>query len=385
MGIRPITIIIDIIHQLKTIPGVTTPIFIILIPKRSTVRVKEDISDEEEEEDEGDNTHKTLLDCQGLKTPVCIIPMGLLSVGFSEWPSSISWPSDLIPVAAGVFKLLQLGTLSAESSSEPSANSSNQQTGPNSQYTVPNQSITTSPEGIFNSETTEAVRIGACEPVGREDAREDDPTVVRLRISEGRQAWLTFMTDNGAAVNLIKIGSLHPNTLVDTNNVIPLVGISDQLVQTLGTTNITIRGKPIMFLVNQNDFPIKQDGVLGRKYLKQEQAVISYHYNALMIGGDAIHPIPFVDTMNEPFAIRLSEMGHRIQLPEEKIESKEEKKNGERHECLTIGAEASQAEIENVKPETVRYIIPKISRQVIRVNIINKGTQEGYLPLIDVG
>ena len=40
---------------------------------------------------------------------------------------------------------------------------------------------------------------------------------------------------------------------------------------------------------------LEQDGVLGREYLKKEKAVISYHYNALMIGGDVMHPLPFID------------------------------------------------------------------------------------------
>ena len=108
--------------------------------------------------------------------------------------------------------------------------------------------------------------------------------MVRLRVPEGRRLWLTFLVDNGATVNLIKIGSLHPSTMVDTNQATSLTGINDQTVDTLGTVTISIRNRPVPFLVTMNDFSIEQDGVLGRDYLKKEEAVISYHYNALMIG-----------------------------------------------------------------------------------------------------
>ena len=52
--------------------------------------------------------------------------------------------------------------------------------------------------------TKKLIWIGACSPTGRDDPKGDDPTVVRVRVPEGRHPWLTFMIDNGAAVNLIK-------------------------------------------------------------------------------------------------------------------------------------------------------------------------------------
>ena len=116
------------------------------------------------------------------------------------------------------------------------------------------------------------------------------------------------MVDNGATVNLIKIGSLHPSTMVDTNQATPLIGINDQTVDTLGSVTVNIRNRPVPFLVTMNDFPIEQDGVLGRDYLKKEQAVISYHYNALMIGGDVMHPLPFINPRTgNPVEVHLME------------------------------------------------------------------------------
>ena len=150
-------------------------------------------------------------------------------------------------------------------------------------------------------------RIASCGAARVEDTEINDPTVVRIRVAEGRQPWLTFMVDNGATVNLIKIGSLYPSTMVDTNQATPLIGINDQTVDTLGSVTVNIRNRPVPFLVTMNDFPIEQDGVLGRDYLKKEQAVI-YHYNALIIGGDVMHPLLFINPRTgNPVEVHLME------------------------------------------------------------------------------
>ena len=62
-----------------------------------------------------------------------------------------------------------------------------------------------------------AHRIASCGPTEGTEGREDDPAVVRLRVPEGQLPWLLFMIDNGAAVNIIKIGALHSDVLVDTD------------------------------------------------------------------------------------------------------------------------------------------------------------------------
>lgn len=102
------------------------------------------------------------------------------------------------------------------------------------------------------------------------------------------------MIDNGSAVNLVKLAALDPEALVDPNNRIPLSGIGKGGVLSLGTTFLTIRGTPTTFYVVRNDFPIEEDGMIGRGFWKQEEAVISCYSNALVIGGDVMHPIPFV-------------------------------------------------------------------------------------------
>ena len=194
------------------------------------------------------------------------------------------------------------------------------------------------------------------------------------------------MIDNGATVNLIKIGSLHPHVIVDTNQATPLIGINDQTVDTLGSTTINIRNREVPFLVTLNDFPIEQDGVLGREYLKREQAVISYHYNALMIGGDVMHPLPFIDPRTgNPVEIHLMD-AVESNGPQEVAEH-DKPKEPENHD-IDPPTDVSTPQV-SIQPEDanarVHYTIPKRTRSVIKINIINTGISEGYLPRVDVG
>ena len=217
--------------------------------------------------------------------------------------------------------------------------------------------------------------------------------MVRIRVPEGRRAWLTFMVDNGATVNLIKIGSLHPSTMVDTNQATPLIGINDQTVDTLGSVTISIRNRPVPFLVTMKDFPIEQDGVLGRDYLKKKQVVISYHYNALMIGGDVMHPFPFINPRTgDPVKVHSMEAVESCDQNEPlgvEIDNPEGSTNREEAAILegntpTPTSDPGRTTAE-ISPARVQYIIPKRTRSVIRINIISTGVSEGYLPRVDVG
>lgn len=66
----------------------------------------------------------------------------------------------------------------------------------------------------------------------------------------------------------------------------------------LGTTSLTIGGKDVIFHVVKNDFPLKYDGMLERGFFKDQQAAISYYSKALMIAGDVMNLIPFLDSEN---------------------------------------------------------------------------------------
>lgn len=107
------------------------------------------------------------------------------------------------------------------------------------------------------------------------------------------------MIDNGATVNLIKVSLLDDDMPICKEDERELGGITIHTVSTIGSVYLKIRGMPVKFQRVDDDFPIPFDGMLGRNYLKKEQAVISYHKNALMISGDVMHPIPFIGYEDE--------------------------------------------------------------------------------------
>ena len=84
------------------------------------------------------------------------------------------------------------------------------------------------------------------------------------------------MLDTGAQPNLIKIGSLNSNIHIDPRNIIHLTGITDSVVNTLGTARIYILRVPVTFHVVTDDFPIIQQGILGSSFFTEHNAQIDY-------------------------------------------------------------------------------------------------------------
>ena len=80
--------------------------------------------------------------------------------------------------------------------------------------------------------------------------------------------------------------------MVYEDTVYHLKGINDQLVPTLGWTIINIQiGQRIIkaeFQVVQSEFPIVQDGILGKPFITENWTIINYKTNKLIIEKDII-------------------------------------------------------------------------------------------------
>ena len=145
-------------------------------------------------------------------------------------------------------------------------------------------------------------------------------------------------------MNLEKLQALRQEMLIEPLNSILITGITNDLVRTIGTVKITIFKSPVEFHVVNNELPISPDGVLGRLYLRQEQAQISFRHNTLVTASNPITPIPFVDS-----------------------ESQEANK--------TLKSEIkSFARILKIKART---------RQPIAIDVSNSDVHQGYLPRVD--
>ena len=134
----------------------------------------------------------------------------------------------------------------------------------------------------------------------------------------------------------------------------------------------------------QNNFPIEQDEILGRDYLKQEQAVISYHYDTLIISGDVMNPLPFINprTGQSLGEIKIIEPG------EGKNTSKEKDVEEETLNILTrniLSHRTQESTSTPSSPAKIMYTIPRRSRQLVQLEIVIKDLSEDYLPRVDVG
>jgi transposase InsO family protein len=96
-----------------------------------------------------------------------------------------------------------------------------------------------------------------------------------------------LLLDSGSELNLIKISSLADQTIVYEDVIYHLKGINDQIVHTLGQTQLElyIEDKIIvaMFQVIHSTFPIPNDGILGRPFMVENKIILNYQTNEVII------------------------------------------------------------------------------------------------------
>lgn len=83
------------------------------------------------------------------------------------------------------------------------------------------------------------------------------------------------MIDTGSDLNLIKQCSIDSQTWVNSSRIYNLIGISEEMIPTLGEIKTHINGIETSFQTVPNDFPISQSGILGMAFLKQQGAMFS--------------------------------------------------------------------------------------------------------------
>lgn len=81
------------------------------------------------------------------------------------------------------------------------------------------------------------------------------------------------MVDTGAKPNIIKKRNIHPDSKIDTTESLRLVGITDGIIATLGTSIISYLDYNIKFHLVDDDFPISQEGILGMDFLRDAKNI----------------------------------------------------------------------------------------------------------------
>jgi len=82
-----------------------------------------------------------------------------------------------------------------------------------------------------------------------------------------------FMIDTGAAPNVIKERSIHPDVKIRHDDPLFLSGITSGHVETLGSVELIIMDHPVTLYVVPNNFPIAQEGILGSDFLRDASSI----------------------------------------------------------------------------------------------------------------
>lgn len=96
------------------------------------------------------------------------------------------------------------------------------------------------------------------------------------------------MIDSGAGPSLIKQKAIINNVIIDKTKILYLTGISKETVPTLGKLQIKFLNHDTEFYIVPNNFPIKEDGLLGVNFLSQSQARINWKDNCLEVNNKKI-------------------------------------------------------------------------------------------------
>ncbi|CAK9816540.1 Retrovirus-related Pol polyprotein from transposon 17.6 [Anthophora quadrimaculata] len=161
-----------------------------------------------------------------------------------------------------------------------------------------------------------------------------------MSAKELRSGTAHFLVDTGAEINIIKLKSLNENVRVSLDDSAVVTGITPERLETIGTTIITLHNSPVKFHVVKSTFPLKNDGILGQEYLRQEQAEISFAHNTLVTRSDPVKPFRFIDDNSIEQTTKRRNLKSRL------------------------------------------YAIKARTRQPIAIDVINSNLKEGYLPRI---
>lgn len=103
-----------------------------------------------------------------------------------------------------------------------------------------------------------------------------------LRIPQVQKQTATLLIDTGADVNIMKLDAINPDTRCTKTDRVQITGVTDGTLETLGSFDVQIGGKLHKFYIVDNSIPIKQDGILSLKFLRDANATISFETNTVV-------------------------------------------------------------------------------------------------------
>ncbi|KAL4083611.1 hypothetical protein QTP88_028927 [Uroleucon formosanum] len=96
-----------------------------------------------------------------------------------------------------------------------------------------------------------------------------------------------FLIDSGSDLNLIKLSSLRDEVIAYDHTVYELKGITDNFVTTLGSVTIELQigreRRRVEFQVVKSDFPVLNEGILGKPFIIGHGTIINYQSKELIL------------------------------------------------------------------------------------------------------
>ena len=117
-------------------------------------------------------------------------------------------------------------------------------------------------------------------------SQEDLGTVpmIQLKSSSLIKDQTILLVDTGSSVNIIMKQMLDPRVWINQKRVYALIGIGDDVLDTLGEVKLIIKGLETPFQVVSESFPILLDGILGIEALRQHRVVLNLIDDCLHLG-----------------------------------------------------------------------------------------------------
>ena len=99
---------------------------------------------------------------------------------------------------------------------------------------------------------------------------------------------LKLMLDTASELNVLKVGSIPVNAIINTEDLILLKGIDSTIIPATGTLRFKILNHEVIFIIVRECFSIPFDGILGSQYFLKPKARIDFENDILLIGNKII-------------------------------------------------------------------------------------------------
>lgn len=158
---------------------------------------------------------------------------------------------------------------------------------------------------------------------------ESDCPQIPFTSPDVKNGTINLLLDTGSDINLLKENMIASNIATNRNRVIRLTGINEAPVKTKGSVTIRVKDIDVVFHLIDENFPLRQDGIIGSGFLSENNGLIDFTNKELLVGMEKFHF--------------------------------------------------------NNKPRNVKVMLAARTKKLVNLEVLNKDKKEGYVENIDIG